>query len=96
MRPETVALAEIAINRIETALDSAGTTRLSLATATGIPVSTLRRRMKGHGALDIDQLERIATTLGYEVEAFVLPEDEWRGLQRQTRHDMPDQQNGEM
>lgn len=55
-------------------MDEAGVSLLSLSTKTGIPRTTLRRRVLGHTSFTVQELAAIAATLGTSVEDL-LPKD---------------------
>lgn len=62
----TVALAPIVREAVK------GTNPHALAAATGIPRTTLKRRLAGNGPFTFDELEAIANHLGCKVSDFVL------------------------
>lgn len=48
-------------------MNEAGESRLSLSTKTGIPRTTLNRRLDGHSSFTVRELAAIATVLGANV-----------------------------
>ena len=57
------------------AMEAAGENRLTLATKTRIPRSTLVRRLDGIGSLTVDELYRIANVLHLPVVSLLADED---------------------
>lgn len=53
-----------------------GVTRLGLAEATGIPRSTLIRRLNAHSSFTVEELTRIAGHLGVDVYGLISAADE--------------------
>lgn len=61
---------------VNAAMDARGVTRLELSDATGIPRSTLIRRLNGLlPSFTIDELDRIAQHLEVDVVTLVAPVD---------------------
>ncbi|WP_280454874.1 helix-turn-helix domain-containing protein [Nocardia brasiliensis] len=56
---------------IEAAIDRSELSVTQLADRTGIPLSTLRRRIQGINPWDIDQLEYVAEALGVDLDSFL-------------------------
>lgn len=60
---------------VSAAIESAGHTQVSIADATGIPRTTLIRRLRGQQPFTIAELDAIANTLGVHVTTFLATED---------------------
>jgi transcriptional regulator with XRE-family HTH domain len=56
---------------VETAIAEAGQTHLGVSEATGIPRTTLLRRLKGQSSFAVDELERIAEVIGVPVSQIL-------------------------
>lgn len=52
---------------VAAAMQTAGVTQTALASDTGIPLSTLNRRLLGHQPFTIRELASIATALGVSI-----------------------------
>lgn len=65
---ETRAAAVAAV--IEDRMTAAGLTQTSMSALTGIPPATLNRTLRGHRAVDVDELWRIADALGVKVSTI--------------------------
>lgn len=61
-------LTESVAKNVTAAIDSAGQTQVSISEATGIPRTTLIRRLAGHSPFTIAELGRIAEVLDVEVD----------------------------
>lgn len=53
------------------ALDEAGISRKAAVEATGIPLTTLQRRLTGHSPLRVDELAALASLAGTTVGAIM-------------------------
>lgn len=60
---------------VETAITAAGLTHLGVAEASGIPRTTLLRKLAGHSSFTIDELERLAPVIGVRF-SDLLPSEE--------------------
>lgn len=60
---------------VKAAMQARTVTQLGLAEATGIPRSTLIRRLNAHSSFTIEELVRIAEHLGVDVVTFVSAAD---------------------
>lgn len=61
--------------RVREAFEASGATLNGLATATGIPRNTLRRRIDGHQAFTVDQLASLSQALGVPVASLLVGDD---------------------
>lgn len=57
--------------RVQTALDAAGRSTLALSEQTGIPRTTLLRRLTGTSPFTVDELALIASNLDIEVHSLI-------------------------
>ncbi len=51
-------------SKVAAAVEAAGLTRLHLSDATGIPYTTLYRKLNGHSAYTLDEIASIAAVIG--------------------------------
>lgn len=58
--------------KVAAAVDAAGISLLGLANQTGIPRTTLHRRMTGHSSFYMEELHTIAKALSVPVTEFVV------------------------
>jgi predicted transcriptional regulator len=72
MEPLTTA-ASVAANVSEQVRES-GVTIVWLCGRTGIPRSTMLRRLDGHSPFNLNEIDRIANALRIPVESLLLPE----------------------
>ena len=70
---DTRSFSEIVAKRVEAAITQSGETQLGVALATGIPRSTLARRLSGYSPFTVSELSAIATALGVDVLTLVAP-----------------------
>lgn len=57
--------------KVAAALDLAGKSQLSVSEASGIPRTTLLRRLSGVSPFTVDELQRIADLLGVPVVSLI-------------------------
>lgn len=57
--------------RVRAAIDAAGLTLLGLSEATGIPRTTLTRRLSGVSSFTVEELEALARELGTDVSDWM-------------------------
>ncbi len=64
-------LTPIVADRVVTAMESKGATRLGISEATGIPRTTLLRRLSGASPFTVAELDAIARALNMPVRDFL-------------------------
>lgn len=64
-------LTPLVAGRVLAAMEAQGATRLGISESTGIPRTTLLRRLSGASPFTIAELEAIAKCLGVPVHTFI-------------------------
>lgn len=67
-------VAEVA-RRVAEAIEAGGQSQLRIAEATGIPRTTLIRRLSGTSSFTVAELSSIASVLGVDLGAFMPPSE---------------------
>lgn len=68
-------LATSVASRVSAQIEAAGVTEVWLCDKTGVPRSTMRRRLAGHSAFNLNELDRIAAALRVPVSVFLTDAD---------------------